>query len=337
MSINKYTDLELSPRTNAYADRRLLERAKYNNIAGQFGQQRTLPKKATQTIKFRRYNRLPEATVPLLEGVSPDGSVFNTDDYTATVKQYGDFIRTTDVIQDTHEDPVLRESMDILGDQAVDTVDLLRCNVLKAGTFILRIGAAGALVATRAEVRGIVTADNFRGVVRLMDAQMTKKITEIHQAGPNISTIPVPACYVAICHTDLKPDLDRLSGFTPVHKYPSQQGIMQGEVGSFYEIRFVCDNHMIPWGHAGAAKGTTGYITDNDTNLDVYPIIILGRDAYGLVPLGGKNAVSTLIHNPRASDTDPLAQRGSAGWKTWHAAVILNQNWMYRIETAALG
>ena len=31
---------------------------------------------------------------------------------------------------------------------------------------------------------------------------------------------------------------------------------------------------------------------------------------------------------------DPLGQRGSAGWKASHAAVILNDAWMHRLEVA---
>src|SRR4030067_3328027 len=106
---------DISPRTQAYADKRLLTRAVPNNILGQFGQVRTLPQKNTQVIKFRRYNKLSVATTPLTEGVTPTGKTLTKTDVTATLKQYGDFVTITDVIQDTHEDPILRESTDILG------------------------------------------------------------------------------------------------------------------------------------------------------------------------------------------------------------------------------
>ena len=77
---------------------------------------------------------IPVATNPLIEGVTPSGSVLANQDYTVTLAQYGDFVTITDVIEDTHTDPVLQQATDILGEQAAVTVETLRFNVLMAGT-----------------------------------------------------------------------------------------------------------------------------------------------------------------------------------------------------------
>ena len=46
-------------------------------------------------------------------------------------------------------------------------------------------------------------------------------------------------------------------------------------------------------------------------------------------------AVEPTVLRPGVKDkADPLGQRGYVGWKTWFAAVILNQVWMARLECA---
>ncbi len=323
---------DISPRTTAYADRRLLTRAKKNNILGQWGQMRPLPSKSTQTIKFRRYNKLAVATVPLAEGVKPDGKVLTKNDIECTLKQYGDFIEISDVIMDTHEDPVLNESIDILGQQAEETIDVLRAGVLTAGTNVVFANGAA-----RADVNDVFTRDTFRTITRILKAQEAKPITSFITAGPDIGTTPIPPAFVVVCHSDAQPDLERTAGWVAVQEYPTHMGIMNGEAGSIGEFRFVFDNNLTPWADIGAAANTHAVLSTTGVNADVYPLLIFGQNAYGIVPLGGKSGVSTYVRNPKPEKTDPLAQTGSVGWKTYNGTVILQDLWMCRLETALKG
>jgi N4-gp56 family major capsid protein len=326
----QYSDI--SPRTTAYADRRLLERAKVNNILGQFGQVRSLPRKASQTIIFRRFNRLAAATVPLTEGVTPTGKILTKTDVSCQIKQYGDWVGFTDVIEDTIEDPVLNEMTDILGEQAGDTWDILRAGVLKAGINVLYANGT-----TRATVNNVITRDTIRTAVRILKRQEAKPIKNIIKAGPNVGTMPVPDSFVAVCHVDCQPDFERCTGWVPIQSYPSLNGLMDGEAGSLGEVRVVFDNNLVPWPDAGTTASTNSTLSTSGTNSDVYPILIFAANAYGIVPLGGKNAVSTYVNNPKAITGDELAQRGSIGWKGWTGTVILQDLWMLRIETACKG
>ena len=102
---------DISPRTAAYASKELLERANPLLVLERFGQAKPLPEKSSKTIKFRRYNSLDPTPNPLTEGVTPSGKKMTATDVSASVVQYGDFIEISDVVQDTHEDPVLKEGM----------------------------------------------------------------------------------------------------------------------------------------------------------------------------------------------------------------------------------
>ena len=99
-----------------------------------YGQVDPLQKNKTKTAKWRRYNSLARASAPLGEGIPPTGSVLTHTDVDATLEQYGDAVKITDVIQDTHEDPVLQQTMILCGEQAAETIEELRISILKAGT-----------------------------------------------------------------------------------------------------------------------------------------------------------------------------------------------------------
>jgi N4-gp56 family major capsid protein len=68
--------------------------------------------------------------------------------------------------------------------------------------------------------------------------------------------------------------------------------------------------------------------------VDVYPILIFARDAFGIVPLKGKTSMTPMVVNPKPASGDPLAQRGTVGWKLWTATVILQDLFMARLEVA---
>ena len=54
-----------------------------------FGSSKPLPGNKTTSMKFRRYNTLALATVPLQEGVTPTSKKLTSTDVTMTLQQYG--------------------------------------------------------------------------------------------------------------------------------------------------------------------------------------------------------------------------------------------------------
>ncbi len=326
---------DISQRTAAYADKRLLKRSVTNNILGQFGQMRTIPKGSSKSVKFRRYEPLAVATTPLTEGVTPSGSIRNFTDYVATLQQYGDFVRTTDQIRDTHEDPILQDNSDTLGEQAAQTYDQLKAGVLVSGTQVLYSNGA-----SRAAVNTPIDLSDLKRAERYLGRQEGKKLKSIIHAGPNIGTNPIRAAYICVVHIDLKYDLEAITGWKDVAEYPQGMGLIEGEIGSAGAFRFVVDNNLSPtilgsaWTDAGGVGATMIATTNAAANVDVYAVLCFAKDAYGNVGLGGMGSVQTYVSNPKASDSDPLAQRGTQGWKGYHAIVILQELWMIRIECA---
>ena len=336
---------DISPAVAAYSQVQMLKRGMPYLHAEKFGQPYVLPTNSTNTAKWRRYFLTgatgsagtgtgdfftPVSTTPLTEGVTPAGRKLANQDYTVTLAQYGDYVTITDVIQDTHTDNVLSQATDILGESAAITLETLRFNVLKAGTNVFRAGA----VAGRANIITAPTLADFRRVSTGLNRQNAKKISQVIASTPDFNTKSVEASYFAIAHPDLESDLRAIAGYKPVADYGPHTSPMEGEIGSLEQIRFLTSTIYAPYLNAGAAVSTSG-LRATTTNVDVYPILIFGRDAFGIVPLKGKSAMTPMVVNPKPASGDPLAQRGTVGYKFWTGTVILQQAFMAVLEVGA--
>jgi N4-gp56 family major capsid protein len=318
---------DISPRTAAFAAADMLKRGLPHLLLERFGQARTLPANSSKSVTFRRYNSLSATPTALQEGVTPEAKKLSATDVPATLTQYGDRVTISDVIMDTHEDPVLSEAVDVLGEQAAEMIETMRFNILKAGT-----NAFFANGAARNEVNSPLTLTLQRKITRSLKRQNARKITRVLRSTPDFGSQSVAPAYIALCHPDLENDIRSMNGFIPVESY-GQLTPYASEIGKVEDVRYltstVCEAFPDTGGTAGTMLSTSG------TKADVYPVLFLGRDAYGIVALKGENAITPLVVNPQPSDSDPLAQRGHVGWKSMQSAVILNDAWMVRAEVAA--
>jgi N4-gp56 family major capsid protein len=328
MATTTYGDI--SQRTAAHAAANMLSHAEPVLVLSKFGQTKPIPRNKAETVKFRRPIPFAPAMTPLAEGVTPTPHRIAFEDVPVTLKQWGDLVEITDKVADLSEDPVLKEATMLAGEQAGATVEQVIYGVLKAGTSVFY--ANGTL---RSQVNTAITLNKQRAIVRYLHAMKAKKFTRILSGSVNINTTPVEAAYVAITHTDIEADIRSMTGFVPVAKYGTRQPLCDQELGTVENVRYVVSPDLSPWADAGGAAGSS-VLSTGGTNADVYPILFLGMEAYGLTPLKGKEAVTPTVLNPdTVSKSDPLGQRGYVGWKTWFNAVRLNETWMARLEVAA--
>ena len=351
VAVTSYGDI--SPAVAAYSVVRMLKRAMPYLHIEKFGQTYPLPTNSTQTAKFRRYFLqgasgaagpndgsgtngagqpfyIPLALTPLVEGVTPAGSMLANQDYTVQLYQYGDYVTITDVIEDTHTDPVLQQATDILGEQAAVTVETLRFNVLKAGTNVWYQNK----VAGRSNVGGVVSLTDQRRITTGLNRQNSKKISQVVASNPDFNTKSVEAAYFGLCHPDLETDIRQMTGFLPVASYGPHTSSFEGEIGTVEQCRYLTSTVFAPFLNAGSATGA-GTTYRGGSNCDVYPILYFGRDAFGLVPLKGKSSMTPMVVNPKPAPGDPLGQRGTVGWKLYTGTVILQDAFMARLEVAA--
>jgi N4-gp56 family major capsid protein len=341
-NVTQYGDI--SPRTAAFAVSELLKRGIPYLVLEKFGQTYPLPNNSTKVAKFRRYFLSgatgsagsgdpaqafgnPLATTPLLEGVTPSGKALLNQDYTVTLQQYGDYATITDVVMDTHEDPILKVMTEVLGEQAAQTIETTRFNVLKAGTNVFWSNGG-----VRTSVNTPVSLALQRQVTTALTRQNGKMITSVVKSTPAYRTEPVEAAFIGLVHPDLETDIRNMSGFIPTKQYGTTTP-WENEIGAVERVRYLSSTIFAPFTDVGGAKGAMRSTTG--TLADVYPILYLARDAYGIVPLKGKDALTPMVVNPKPAAGDPLAQRGTVGWKAYQSTVILNDCWMARAEVAA--
>ena len=323
----------ISPRVAAYAAKELLKRGLPYLVFEKFGQAKTQPSNSTKTQVFRRYTALPVLTTGMSEGVTPVGQTLAKTDITANLVQYGDIITVSDVIMDTHEDSVLNECIELLGEQAAQTVEAMRFGVLKANANPVYANGVG-----RSAVNTTFTLPLQRAAVRNLKRNNARPITSIVRSTPSFNTDNVAPGYVCVCHPDLEGVIRNLTGFTPAEKYGSITP-WENEIGKIDDVRYltttVCAAYTLDADKGGLTGGTMAPNATTPANCAVYPMIFLGRDAYGIVALKGQYAVTPMVANATPSDSDPLAQRTTVGWKTMQTCVILNDKFMTIVEVAA--
>lgn len=319
---------DISPRTAAYVAVDLLKRAMPYLCLEKFGQAKSLPANKTQSMKFRRYNSLGLRTTPLTEGVTPASEKLTATDISVTLYQYGGLVEITDIIQDTHEDDVLKEATGVTGEQAAKTVETLRYNVLKACSNVFYANS----VAGRTSVVNIISRTDQRKIVRALERQEAAHITSIVKSTPAFNTESILPAYVGVTHVDMTSDIRGMTGFTSVADY-GKISAWETEIGACEDVRYIKSTIFTPYEDAGSGT-TTGKLTSGGTNCDVYPVLYFGKDAYGIVALKGKFAITPIVINPVPSKSDPLGQRGSVSWKTMQNTIILNDAWMAVYECA---
>ncbi len=321
---------DITPRTAAYAVDKMLERAQPQLNMARFAVVTAVPKGKTKVVKWARYGRLAPTTTPLTEGTTPTINNLTYTPVTATLDQYGQVIGLTDVIMDTHEDPVLNEFAMSLGETAGQTQEMIIYNAIKAGTQVTRAGGVA-----KTDIALCLKSDQVRKTIRQLKQQDARALTSMLNATDGVGTVPIPPSYICFCHPNVEMDLQNTtnfaSGFTRVQQYGTFKPISDAEIGSFENVRFIGSTLYTADADAGALIGVTGLI--GATSVDVYNSIVVGRDAYATVNLAGTgNGLTPIVVNPKPTESDPLAQRGRVGFKMYSTAAILNDAWMSRME-----
>ena len=316
----------ISQRTAAWVVKELLTRATPLLVLEKFGQVKPIPANTSDTLKFRRYNKLDATPKSIQEGVTPDSVTITHTDISASLTQYGEVMRFSDKVMDMCEDPVLKEATMILSQQAAEMIELIRWGKVLAGTNV-----AYANGSARTDVNTKISKTLLRSVSRKLKRQDASPLIEYTSSSANYGTEAMSPTYIAICHVDCEGDIRDLDGFIDAKNYGSTKP-MEGELGGWESFRFILTSLAPKYEGGGASGGTS--VLETGSVADVYPILVLGQNAFGIVPFKGANAIVPSVVNAAPSDSDPLGQRTKVGWKTWQTAVILNDAWMCRIETA---
>lgn len=324
---------DINQRTAGFAAADMLRHAQPFIVLSNMGLTKPMPKNKAEKIIFRRPVPLPAATVPLIEGVTPTAQKISYEDVQVTLKQFGRPIEITDKVTELSEDPVLDTATMLAGEQAGNTIEQVLYGVLIAGTNVFYSNGAA-----RNQVNTPISLSKQRAVCRALNAQKARKMNRMLAPGTEYDTHAIEATFIGVAHTDLESDIRDLPGFVPTSKYGQRKVISEQEIGAVESVRYLLSPDLAPFYDAGAAYAGSGtaMVSHTGVSADVYPVLFLGQDCFAQVPLKGEESIVPMVLNPgKPSKSDPMAQRGYVSWKTWYAAIILQDLWMARLECAA--
>lgn len=303
----------LSDEMKTFYEKRLIDLAEPKLVHGRFGDSYPIPQGHGKQIEFRKYTMLGKATTPLTEGVTPNGSSLTVTSITCPLKQYGDWIQMSDMLQMTAVDNNVLQATKLLGSQAGRTLDTIIREELCGGTNVMYAPKSADGKAT--EVTSRATLDKT--------AVLTPEL--FFKAAAQLSAMNadyIDDSYVAIIHPYAAYDLMRNSEWLDVHKYADPQAIYDGEIGKLGSVRFVSSTEAKIWKDETCPAG-----------LGVFATLVLGAHAYGDTMLEGgglEHIVKQLGYG-----NDPLNQRSACGWKATKAAKRLVEEYMIRIESCS--
>jgi N4-gp56 family major capsid protein len=110
--------------------------------------------------------------------------------------------------------------------------------------------------------------------------------------------------------------------------YGKPEQLFSGEVGRLDGVRYV--EHTNPFTHGSDQAQWDEYDADGV----VVNTLFTGKGAYGAPKLAGTGTPwkpQVLITPDQASDSDPLNQRRSVGWKVFWNSILLNENYVVRM------
>ena len=294
------------------------------------------PQKSGKRALFRRYESLPVAKAPLVEMTTPSPVQMTKTDLYADLVQYGSYVKYSDIVDYTTQDPFITERMAVVGEQAGESLDEAQRDQLLATTSEYLAGA----VAARGDIVTKALGSDFDKIARVLHNARAKFIDdETIKASTGVGTGPIRPCFYVLVHPDVAYDIDNTTNF-PGFKYPSEyadggKSALPSEIGAYKNFRFLMSDKESILIDSGGAVGVTGLKSTGASYVDVYQCLIFARDAYGVVQLSGKSYQTYVTRVDVADKADPLGQYGTIGWKAMTTLVLLNETFMLRYECGA--
>lgn len=306
-------------------------------VLGDFGDVAEMPQNQTDTLVYRRLNPFgmnangtPNITVnqfAISEGVTPNANTIAFTDVSVTLQQFGILYQFSSKVASMYEDNIPEQMVVQTGETLGEVLELLKYGVVKGGT-----GVVFSNGAVRTGVNTPVNLNRLRQAARNVMSARGKKVTQKVAAGTAWGVRPVEPAFLVFHHTDVNADIRNLPGFTKVVEYGQSKPVHDNEIGAVDEFRFIASPLLVPF-LAGGSATLNGCVSVGAANVDVYPLIITGKDAWGSVGLKGMNSISpTIIPANVKNHANPLGLFGFVGASTWSNTVRTNENWMTRLE-----
>ena len=305
---NMHTTTRINHPINVHYQSKVLLRVIDAFIYVRFGKKDSMPRHAGTVSKWRRWGNPEAQTAPLTEGIDPSPILLSKTDIQVELKEYGAYIVTSSWMTFTGLTDDENQMADILMDNMRLTCDTLTRDVV-SGTASQTTASNGVGTVT------FINKDDLDTIVTNLLVQNTRMIEPQIGAGVKISTSPIRASFIGICHTGQRKRLENVSGLKHVSSY-AQDLAMPDEFGATDDIRWLLTTN------GTRTNATTGYQN-----------LIFGQEFFGTTKIDGSSAGENLIFTPKDQTGSALQRYTTLGWLKNFAAQILNDNFGHVLIT----
>lgn len=309
----------LTVEAKQFYERNLLYRARQSQVFYKFGLKTELPANSGNSVSWRRFEALSLATTALTEAITPTSTPLSISEVTATVNEYGNHVGLSNAINLMAIDKVMMESTNALGQNGGESIESVIANVIKAGTNVLY---ATSSARNAQDTSHPLTLALLRKALANLDGNNTHRFNgseENDQIGMG--------GYVAFVHPQVVYDIQSDSELKNALQYNAASQAAQlftGYIGSIYGINIV-QSTLAPIFNGAGSGGA-----------NVYGTIVIGMNAFGVVDVAGRGKYEMIVQDfGSAGADDPYKQRATVAWHAWQIPIILNNNFMVRIESGA--
>lgn len=284
-----------------FYDKVFLDRAELMIVYDYGSQKRTMPKNSGKTVYFNRFSPLAVATTALTEGTNPSAVSMSTTIVSATVAEYGTYTVVSSLFDMTSIDEGLKEHIEVMGQNAGETLDTLIAKELSAN--------ATAQIVSGKVLTAVAATDTLTGAeIRKAVRTLKKNKAKMFDNGMFRGIVSVSQAY------DLRGNSDWLAANT----YVSTEFYKNGKIGSLHGVDFVETNNEVY----------------EASTVNVYHSYIFGKNAYGTLKLAGQPDKMIYVKKPGTQDTsNPLDLYSTIGWKATFVAKVLNSDWIVAVKT----
>lgn len=294
---------QLAADLQTYFSKKLLVQAEYKTVLDQFGYKEKIPSASSKTISFTQYADLAVSTSPLTEGTPPTDTQLSTSAITATIDQLGAYVTLTDLAELTVKHPVVQKTTELLSVQAARSYDRVINAVIVAGTNVIYPGA----ITSRANI----TASSY-----LTFAEVRKGVALLRNNGAQEFD---DGNFVLVVDPSVETDLMADTSFqNTVYRQNTESKANENYKGTITKF-------------AGVTVVRSNNIPTITSTATVHTSYMFGRNAYAVTDL----QTLTMYKEGPGTVSDPLHQKMTMGWKVGFKAVILNNAFMVRLESAS--
>lgn len=334
MALNTYGTATSGNPTNVHAVAELLKAADAVIVTDKYVHTIPVPMNANETVSMNRAVTPDVDTTESAEGVNKAARALVYEQTTKTFEEFEESFAVSSRQAELGEYDVLMHSKDRLLDLLKRTREQNAWLEYRAGNNVLFNSSAHTVIT---QVNGALTGGRLEVISRALSENRAPYIYEASSGSPNSGTSPIEASFVAFGHTDLKPDIRRLPGVTIYHQVGGAKKADMQLFAYWNDICFVLSPEFKPRLAAGAAVGATGMKSVGGVSVDVYDIVVFGREALGKCNLKGsksKEGFGAIELNvlKTADKSDPSNKRRVVAARWWDAPVILNQNWVFVLQ-----